>query len=221
MTASNSAPEEREALYAQITATPDVHYAIGIVDVQTIDRINILQATFLAMRRAVENLSVKPDYLLIDGNQLPHFDIPTESLIQGDAPLGLDRRGLHSRQSDSRSDHGRTRREVASLWLSAAQGVCDRPASAALQKWGPCVLHRRSFDPIKSMLDLLPFKSISFNLIHIRVEWTKRSCYAQQHDWLRKSAGWRAFGRLTVEIQSVNRKYLEVFVSLPKELGRL
>src|SRR6185436_17803706 len=78
-------PERRERLFAEITADPDTHYGLGLIDVETIDRINILQATFLAMQQAVANLKMIPDHLLIDGNQLPPFAIPSLGVIEGDA----------------------------------------------------------------------------------------------------------------------------------------
>ena len=62
-----------------------VSYGIGIADEKEIDEINILQATFLAMRRAVENLSVKPDIALIDGNKKPGLDIEQWDIVKGDS----------------------------------------------------------------------------------------------------------------------------------------
>ena len=62
-----------------------VSYSVGIATVEEIDEMNILQATFLAMRRAVENLSVTPDCALIDGNQKPHLSIEERTIIKGDA----------------------------------------------------------------------------------------------------------------------------------------
>lgn len=60
-------------------------YGIAFSDEKEIDEINILQATFAAMKRAVDNLSVKPDYILVDGNKLPDFQIPAQYVIKGDS----------------------------------------------------------------------------------------------------------------------------------------
>ena len=60
-------------------------YGIAFSDEKEIDEINILQATFAAMKRAVDNLSVKPDYVLVDGNKLPDFEIPAQYVIKGDS----------------------------------------------------------------------------------------------------------------------------------------
>ena len=76
--------KKREQLYDIITEKA-LAYSIQMVDAQTIDEINILQATFLAMRTAVNNLSLKPDLALIDGNGKPGLDIAERTVVKGDA----------------------------------------------------------------------------------------------------------------------------------------
>ena len=60
-------------------------YGIAFSDEKEIDQINILQATYLAMQRAVERLAVKPEFILVDGNRLPEFDVPAQYVIKGDS----------------------------------------------------------------------------------------------------------------------------------------
>lgn len=76
--------KKRDALY-DVIKEKAIAYSIEMVDAKTIDEINILQATFLAMRTAVENLSVKPDVALIDGNGKPGLSIEERTVIKGDA----------------------------------------------------------------------------------------------------------------------------------------
>ena len=76
--------KKREALF-DVIKEKAIAYSVSMVDAKTIDEINILQATFLAMRTAVENLSVKADYALIDGNGKPGLSIAEETVIKGDA----------------------------------------------------------------------------------------------------------------------------------------
>ena len=76
--------KKRDALY-DIIKEKAIAYSIQMIDAKTIDEINILQATFLAMRTAVENLSVKPDIALIDGNGRPGLSIEERTVIKGDA----------------------------------------------------------------------------------------------------------------------------------------
>lgn len=74
----------REKLYDEIIKKADA-YCVAVATVEEIDKINILQATLLAMKRAVEGLKIKPDYALVDGNKLPELDIPAQYIVKGDA----------------------------------------------------------------------------------------------------------------------------------------
>lgn len=76
--------KKREALF-DIIKEKAVAYSIALVDEKTIDEINILQATFMAMRNAVDGLLVKPDIALIDGNQKPGLSIEQRTVVKGDA----------------------------------------------------------------------------------------------------------------------------------------
>ena len=75
--------KRREILYEELTKKA-LCWSVGIVDEKTIDRINILNATLLAMRIAISKLSIKPEVLLIDALRIPEVDIPQESIIKGD-----------------------------------------------------------------------------------------------------------------------------------------
>lgn len=143
-------PEQRDILFAEITTCPNLIFGIGIVDVNTIDRVNILQATFLAMQKAVLSMPIQPDYILIDGNQKPHFDIPIELLIEGD--------GL-SVSIAAASIIAKVTRDRIMIDLDAKypeygfkrhKGYATNEHMEALKAHGPCIIHRRSFDPVKS-----------------------------------------------------------------------
>ena len=75
--------KKRIELYEEILINHK--YGIGFASPDEIDQLNILEATFLSMRRALENLIIKPDYILVDGNLSPSFNIPHESIIKGDS----------------------------------------------------------------------------------------------------------------------------------------
>ena len=75
--------KKREALF-DVIKEKALAYSIGTASAKEIDDINILQATYLAMKRAVEGLSIPADYALIDGNRMPPLDIPGETIIKGD-----------------------------------------------------------------------------------------------------------------------------------------
>jgi ribonuclease HII len=143
-------PERRELLYAEITTHPETHYGLGLIDVETIDRVNILQATFLAMQQAVSQLKIVPDHLLIDGNQLPPFTIPALGVVEGDA---------HSISIAAASILAKvTRDRLMVEWdrkwpeygFKKHKGYATPEHVEALRKHGPCPLHRQSFEPVKS-----------------------------------------------------------------------
>lgn len=143
-------PPLRELLFAQITAASI--YGIGIVDVETIDRINILQATLLAMRQAVAAMPIQPDYLLIDGNRAPRFSIPHQTIVQGDTlSLSIAAASVLAKVTRDRIllDHDARWPEYG---FKRHKGYGTAQHLAALQKHGPCEQHRKSFEPIKSLL---------------------------------------------------------------------
>lgn len=76
--------KKRDMLY-DIICEEAISYGIAFASVEEIEEMNILQATFLAMKRAVESLNVKPDLALVDGNQKPHLEIQARTLVKGDA----------------------------------------------------------------------------------------------------------------------------------------
>ena len=120
-------------------------YGIGFASPEEIDEINILQATFLAMRRALAQLAVKPDLALIDGNRETDFGVPCKTVIKGDS-LSANIAAASVLAKVSRDD----------LMLKAAEaypgygfeihkGYGTKAHYAALEEKGPCAIHRRTF----------------------------------------------------------------------------
>ena len=143
-------PELRDGLFTVITSHPETRFGLGIIDVDTIDRVNILQATFLAMRQAVSSMGITPDYLLIDGNQVPIFEIPALAIVEGDS---------HSISIAAASIIAKVTRdrmmvEFDKMWpvygFKKHKGYATAEHVAAIHKYGPCPLHRKSFEPVKS-----------------------------------------------------------------------
>jgi ribonuclease HII len=129
-------------------------FGIAWASVEEIDRINILQATLLAMSRAVEALAVQPELALIDGNRCPRLAIPARAIIRGDATEAA---------ISAASILAKTARDAEMLRIHAAfpQYALDRHKGydtaahrAALQLHGPAAFHRRSFAPVRALLPL-------------------------------------------------------------------
>ena len=143
--------ENREKAYEAMTASGCVLFAVGEASVEEIDRINILQATFLAMRRALQAMAQQPDIVLIDGNQVPpELGCQAETIVGGDAA---------SYSIAAASIFAKVTRDRYMLQLAAAfpgygwetnRGYGSREHLAALRRLGPTPHHRTSFAPVRA-----------------------------------------------------------------------
>ena len=142
---------DRQRIFHQILSLEGVDYGIGIVDALIIDKVNILQATFQAMTIAVSCLLQKPDYLLIDGNKMPIIDIPGESIIKGDSlSQSIAAASIIAKETRDQlmcAFHG----QWPEYGFESHKGYGTKQHLLAIQKYGPCPIHRMSFEPIKSM----------------------------------------------------------------------
>lgn len=125
----------------------------GLADPRTIDAINILQATFLAMQRAVSALLVPPDHLLIDGSQRPAWAVSATTIVAGDA-LSL---SISAASIVAKVMRDRLMEEYDPLYphwgFARHKGYGTRAHLEAIRRYGICDLHRRTFQPI-AQLDL-------------------------------------------------------------------
>lgn len=120
-------------------------WSIALSSEQEIDEINILQATFLAMRRAVEGLAVQPDFILVDGNRAPDFGIPAQTIVGGDG-LSASIAAASILAKVYRDDWMiRMDGQYPQYGFAVHKGYGTRRHYAALEELGPCPLHRRSF----------------------------------------------------------------------------
>lgn len=142
-------PESREHFFARLT-TPGVlvSYALGVAEPGEIDRVNILQATYLAMKRAVLNLSVQPDHLLIDGLPVPVFQLPQTAVIDGDTKsVSVAAASIIAKVSRDRMME-KWHTEFPEYGFHENKGYGTPAHIEKLQIHGPCPIHRRSFAPV-------------------------------------------------------------------------
>ena len=143
-------PQKRFELFEALTQHPNIHYGIGTVSSEEIDRINILQATIVAMLQAVSNLACEPDYILVDGLQLTHPKIASRKIIRGDS-LSYSIAAASILAKESRDQ---LMNEYHKKWpqygFDKHKGYGTRAHREALQKYGPCPIHRFTFEPVKS-----------------------------------------------------------------------
>ena len=137
----------RLALDTEIRASA-VAWAIASVDVETIDRINIRQASLLAMHRAVEQLALSPDYLLIDGVDTIEWPCRQQSVIHGDgASVSIAAASILAKVYRDRLIV-ELDQQYPGYGLARHKGYGTAAHLAALKRLGPTPLHRRSFNPI-------------------------------------------------------------------------
>ena len=136
--------KRREALYDVIVAQA-LAYGIGSADEKEIDEINILQATFLAMRRAISQLSIRPDLALTDGNRDSDFGVPAETVIGGDGKSA----NIAAASILAKVTRDRVMQDYAAMYpqygFDVHKGYGTKRHYEALREFGPCPIHRQSF----------------------------------------------------------------------------
>lgn len=137
----------REKLYDEIRAKA-LCFCIAEASVQEIDEFNILQATMLAMRRAVMGLRLKPVRVLIDGNRLPQLDVPAEAIVKGDALVqAISAASILAKVTRDRWCE-QLHLQYPHYGFDAHKGYGTAVHLAALREHGACPEHRRSFAPV-------------------------------------------------------------------------
>jgi ribonuclease HII len=146
--------DRREALFLEILATAEV--GIGSLSAAEIDRINIRQATLLAMCRALEALPCLPDVALVDGNDPPNLPCPVHTIVKGDAHVP----SIAAASIVAKVVRDRMMRRLGEIYPAygfvSNVGYSTAPHLSALSQNGPCAFHRRSFAPVRGAAALLP-----------------------------------------------------------------
>ncbi|UVE16675.1 ribonuclease HII [Pseudomonas sp. LS44] len=142
----------RESLFDEIQEKA-LAWCIARAEVEEIDRLNILHATMLAMQRAVEGLSVLPRLALIDGNRCPKLKVPSAAVIQGDAQVpAIAAASILAKVSRDREMHAM---DICypGYGLAKHKGYPTPMHLEALLRLGPSPIHRRSFAPVRRLLE--------------------------------------------------------------------
>lgn len=137
-------PQKREKLYDEICKKA-LYYSSAMVDEKTIDEINILQATYMAMNKAVQGLGITPDFVLVDGNGDPKLGISTETIVKGDAKsisiaaasiiAKVERDRYITKMAEKYPQYG----------FEKHKGYGTKQHTEAILKYGPSPIHRKSF----------------------------------------------------------------------------
>ena len=146
-------PAARAELCAAVLAVPGVRVALAVVSAPEIDRLNILRATDLAMRRAAAALAREGvDFLLVDGRPVPQLPLPSRALVKGDRRSA----SIAAASIVAKVWRDRWMEEQESRYpgygFGEHKGYGTAAHLAALQRLGPCPLHRRTFRPLRDWL---------------------------------------------------------------------
>jgi ribonuclease HII len=142
---------EREKIFDELTRKEGICWHVVLVEVEEIDRVNILQATYLGMQRAIAGLTEQPEAVLIDGLPVPGFPLPQEALVKGDARSF----SIAAASVIAKVTRDRYMRSAAALHpqygFERHKGYGTPEHLEALRLHGPCPLHRRSFSPVTQL----------------------------------------------------------------------
>lgn len=147
-------PKKREQLFLEIREK-SIAWAVGRASVNEISKLNILQASLLAMQRAIKNLKTPIQKIWVDGNQLPQFEIPAEAVIDGDALIpAISAASIVAKVVRDRYMQ-RLEKKFPGYGFAKHKGYGTKAHLAALQSMGICSAHRKTFLPIKLIQEQL------------------------------------------------------------------
>ena len=136
--------KKREELYDVIIEN-SIAYAVYSIDEKTIDEVNILNATHMAMNGAVNSLSVRPDFVLIDGNSIKNMTLPHETIVKGDAKsISIAAASILAKVSRDRYII-KMAEKYPEYGFEKHKGYGTKAHTEAILKYGPCEIHRKTF----------------------------------------------------------------------------
>jgi ribonuclease HII len=143
-------PRQRESL-AVVIRCQALAWSVGWASVEEIDRLNILQATFLAMQRAVQGLAIHADFALIDGNHCPALPMPAIGVVKGDARVPAISAASILAKTDRDAFMESVARDYPHYHFEQHKGYPTPLHLECLKAHGPCACHRKSFEPVSRL----------------------------------------------------------------------
>ncbi|PIE42827.1 MAG: ribonuclease HII [Gammaproteobacteria bacterium] len=144
--------KQRESLFSQIKEKA-LCWSIGRAEAEEIDCINILQATLVAMQRAVAGLSVKPEFVVVDGNRCPRLTIPCMPIVNGDNRVAaISAASIIAKVTRDR-EMIELDKQFREYGFASHKGYPTKAHISAIREYGICQLHRRSFKPVREVIE--------------------------------------------------------------------
>lgn len=136
--------KKREILF-DVIKNQALSYSIAFATVEEIENLNILEATMLAMKRAVKGLNITPDFVMVDGNKCPEIDIKCESIVKGDAnSMSIAAASILAKVSRDRLCYEYAK-QYPQYSFDKHKGYGTKLHIEMIRKYGPCPIHRKSF----------------------------------------------------------------------------
>ncbi|HZH58349.1 MAG TPA: ribonuclease HII [Metabacillus sp.] len=144
--------KRREALAEEIKDKA-LCWCIEIASLEEVESLNVLNATLLAMKRAIEGLHIKPNKVFVDGNKLPNIDISAEAIVKGDDLIP----SISAASILAKVARDKVMKEMHQVYpqygFDKHKGYLTKAHMLALQEYGPCPIHRKTYAPIRKLLD--------------------------------------------------------------------
>ena len=140
---------KRRVVLAELIKSEALCYAYGRVEAEEIDQINIHQASLLAMKRAIENLPIRPTHVLVDGKHCPSVEMPCEAIIKGDALVDVIGAASILAKVVRDDEMQVLDKQYPGYGFAKHKGYPTAFHREALKRLGPCPIHRRSFAPVR------------------------------------------------------------------------
>ena len=150
---SKKLSEKRREELAEIIKEQALSWALGRAEVEEIDRLNILQASLLAMQRAVAALQPQAEFALVDGNRCPDLACPAEAVIKGDDRVPVISAASVIAKVARDREMCALERDYPGYGLAKHKGYPTKTHLECLQRLGVTVIHRRSFAPVRKILE--------------------------------------------------------------------
>ena len=149
---SKKLSEKTRTKLEMIIKTHSMAWAVASASVDEIDQLNILQASLLAMKRAVESLTFTPDQVLVDGNHRPHLNFPVRAIIRGDSLIPEISAASILAKTARDTEMMRLHQDFPHYGFDRHKGYPTAAHIIALQEHGISSEHRRSFAPVKKLI---------------------------------------------------------------------
>ncbi len=142
---SKKLSEKKREILFDVINNQALSYSIAFATVEEIENLNILEATMLAMKRAVKGLNITPDFVMVDGNKCPEIDIKCESIVKGDAnSMSIAAASILAKVSRDRLCYEYAK-QYPQYSFDKHKGYGTKLHIEMIRKYGPCPIHRKSF----------------------------------------------------------------------------